>query len=127
MAVKKTSSLEVASDQITGQLIEIKDRISALETISTLANRGAVESWVKDALKSGRAKEIMRLCKDAKTRESLRTQLALKSDQAVDHHLNPLRDEGLLQLSTDLAGRQTFGWSNLFSRLPKKNIESLLL
>ena len=40
--------LEVSSEQLKIELIEIKERIGALETIASISNKEAVEKWVRD-------------------------------------------------------------------------------
>jgi DNA-binding HxlR family transcriptional regulator len=126
MVNKKRSSLEVSSDQLQGELVEIKERIAALETIASLANRPVVEAWVKEVLKSTQGKKIMRHCEQPRTKDELRAHLNLASTQALDHHLRPLREDDLLQQRHNEEGKQTYEWSNLFKRLPAKAIEKLL-
>jgi len=54
------------------------------------------------------------------------TKLQFASRQALDHHLNPLREADLLRQHFDDDGTQTFEWSNLFRRLPKKALKDIL-
>ena len=49
-----------------------------------------------------------------------------KSGPALDHHLKPLREADLIQQRFDDNGTQTFEWSNLFKRLPKKTLRAIL-
>ena len=123
---EKKTSLEVSSDQITSELIEIKDRLAALETIASLSNRQVVESYAKETLKSAQSKKIMRLCEQPQTKETIRVALNFASTQALDNHLKPLREDDLLQQSRNSEGLLTFSWSNLFRRLPKKDRERIL-
>src|SRR2546421_12559669 len=118
---KKPAGLEVSSDQISQHLEEIKERVGALETIASLANRKVVEEFVRPLLKSERAKQIMRECREPRTREELEKKLGLNSPQALNHHLAPLRQDDLLHQSLDPSGIQTFEWSNLFKRLPNRS------
>ena len=59
MTAKKTrpNRVEIASDQLKGELVEIKDRLSALETIATVSNRAEVEDYVRGCLTTDRAKQ----------------------------------------------------------------------
>jgi hypothetical protein len=122
----KNLGLEVSSTQIHADLLEIKERIAALETIASLANRPIVESYVKSCLDSKAAKNIMIACEQPRTKEELRTGLGYATTQALDHHLTQVRQYDLLQKEVNEDGKLTFGWSNLFSRLPKKIVDQLL-
>lgn len=122
----KNHRVEVSSDQLKAELVEIKDRISALETIASLANRSVVEGWVKGSLKTDKAKLLMKECTEPRTREYLVEKLGFASAQALDYHLKPLREDDLLRQHFDDDGTQTFEWSNLFKRLPKKAIREIL-
>jgi len=62
MSGKKTSAaskVEVSSDQLKNELTEIKDRVSALETIATISNRPVVEAYVRAELKTDKAIPIL--------------------------------------------------------------------
>ena len=123
---KPKGGLEVSSDQITSELVAIRERIAALETIASLSNRAVVEKYVTDAITSSQAKTIMIACEVAKTREELTKPLGYATSQALDHHLKPLRENDLLQQSSNSSGKMTFEWSNLFRRLPKTTIKRIL-
>ncbi|HYD17751.1 MAG TPA: hypothetical protein VEF76_04650 [Patescibacteria group bacterium] len=123
---KKTESLEVSSDQIHTDLVEIKERLAALETISSLANRSTVEGWVRECLNTDNLKKIVAACEHPKTKDELRAELGLTTTQALDHHLKTVRSYDLLQQETNEAGKMTFRWSNLFARLPKRTRDVLL-
>lgn len=123
---KRNARIEISSDQLKAELTEIKDRVGALETIASLANRSVVESFVKAHLTTDKGKMIMRECKEPRTREYLIAKLNFASPQALDYHLNPLREDDLLRQHFDDDATQTFEWSNLFKRLPKKVIKELL-
>ena len=125
-AHKKKERVEVSSDQLKSELIEIKERVGALETIATLSNKAVVEAHVREYLKTDKGKLIMKECGEARTREHLKSKLGFASAQALDHHLNPLREGNLIQQHFDDDGVQTFEWSNLFKRLPKKTLKLLL-
>jgi DNA-binding transcriptional ArsR family regulator len=122
----KNHRLEVSSDQLKSELVEIKDRISALETISSLAHRPEVEALAKGSIKNDKHKQIMKECEEPRTREYLIDKLGLNGPQALDYHLKPLREDDLLRQHFDDNGIQTFQWSNLFKRLPKKVIREML-
>ena len=123
---KKSDRIEVASDQLKSELIEIKERISALETIASISNRAEVEKFVRSNITTDKARQIMKECSEPRTQEQLKTKLNFASVQALAHHLTPLRESDLLQQHFDDDGILTFQWSNLFSRLPIKTIKQIL-
>jgi len=124
---KRTDRVEVASDQLKGELVEIKERLSALETIASISNREEVEKYVRGCLTTPRGKQIMVECAEPKTRKELVEKLSLASGQALDNHLRPLRRDDLLQRHVDDdTGIISYEWSNLFKGLPKKTIEQIL-
>jgi hypothetical protein len=123
---KKTDKLEVSSDQLKAELIEIKERVGALETIASISNRPVVEAFVRSQIKTEKARQIMELCSEAQTREQLKSKLGLASTQALDHHLRPLREGDLLQQHVDDDGNLTLAWSNLFRRLPNTTLKKIL-
>jgi hypothetical protein len=43
----KKDKLEVSSDQLRAELIEIKERVGALETIASISNRVEVEKYIR--------------------------------------------------------------------------------
>jgi hypothetical protein len=121
-----TVQLEVSSDQIKAELIEIKERLGALETIASISNKTVVEAFVKEYLTTAKGKQIMKECEAPQTREKLIAKFHFASAQALDYHLTPLREADLIRQYLDDAGTQTFVWSNLFKRLPKKTIREIL-
>jgi hypothetical protein len=123
---KPLEGLEVSSEQLKSELVEIKERIAALETIASLSNRAVVEKYVGECIKSPQAQKIMRACETAKTKERLVKELNFESPQALDHHLKPLRENDLLQQNFNSGKLLTFEWSNLFRRLPKASVNKLL-
>lgn len=124
---KRTDRVEVASDQLKSELIEIKERLSALETIATVSNRAEVESYVRGCLVTAKGKLIMKECEEPRTKKCLISKLGFASTQALDHHLSPLRRDNLIQQHVDDdEGTTTFEWSNLFKRLPHKNLRKIL-
>jgi hypothetical protein len=124
---RRTDRVEVASDQLKAELVEIKERLSSLETIASVSNRAEVEEYVRGCLTTERGRQIMKECEQPRTKKELIAKFNFASVQALDHHLNPLRRDNLLQLQTDEdAGTISFEWSNLFRRLPRKTIERIL-
>jgi predicted HD phosphohydrolase len=107
-------------------LIEIKERLGALETIASISNRSVVEAYVRTHLTTDKGRQIMKECDQPRTREYLVSQLSFASTQALDYHLNPLREGDLIRQRFDDDGAQTFEWSNLFKRLPKKALKEIL-
>ncbi len=124
---ERTDRVEVASDQLKAELVEIKERLSALETIASVSNRTEVETYVQGCLTSTKGKQIMKECEEPRTKEYLISKFRFASAQALDYHLSPLRRDDLIQQhSDDDMGTLTFEWSNLFKRLPKKTIRKIL-
>jgi DNA-binding transcriptional ArsR family regulator len=123
---KKNANLEVSSDQLRSELIEIKERVGALETIASISNKAVVEKYVRESIVNDKARQILKECEVPRTREHLMSKFSFKSPQAVDHHLGPLREADLLRQHFDDDGKQTFEWSNLFKRLPKKVLKEVL-
>ncbi|MFZ0394120.1 MAG: hypothetical protein WAL73_09720 [Terracidiphilus sp.] len=105
---------------------EIKERIAALETIASLANRPTVEAYARTVLTTSSIKAIVAACETPKTKEQLRTELGFASVPALDHHLNQIRPHDILQPETNEDGKLTFRWSNLFARLPRTTLDELL-
>jgi DNA-binding transcriptional ArsR family regulator len=122
----KKDRVEISSDQLKAELIEIKERVGALETIASISNRSVVEAYVRTHLTSEKGKLIMKECAEPRTREHLISNLEFASAQALDYHLNPLRENDLIRQHFDDDGTQTFEWSNLFKRLPKKTLKEIL-
>ena len=120
------SKVEVASDQLKAELIEIKERVGALETIASISNKDVVEGYVRGALTSNRAKQIMSECEQPRTKEDLVAKFEFASTQALDYYLTPLRESDLIRHQFDADGTQRFEWSNLFRRLPKRTIKDVL-
>jgi DNA-binding transcriptional ArsR family regulator len=123
---KKTPGLEVESQSLQDELIAIKDRLSAIETIASISNATVVKKYVEDHLLTDKGIAIMKECEgDPRTRNYLKTTLDFKSDQALDYHLKPLREADLLRPRVE-SGAIVFEWSNLFGRLPKSTIRAIL-
>lgn len=119
-------SLEVSSQSLRDELVAIKDRLSAIETIQGISNAKVVKQYVEDHLKTQDAKKIMAECSEPKTRSHLQTTFGYKSKQALDHHLKPLREAILLRERVEDDGTIVFEWSNTFRSLPKSAIKSIL-
>src|SRR5439155_21313791 len=110
---KKKDSIEVTSDPLQAELIAIKDRLSAIETIESISNRQVVEKFVRDHLTTDKGKLIMQECEEPRTRKELMARFNFASAAALDYHLKPLREADLLRQHIDDDGTQTFEWSNL--------------
>jgi hypothetical protein len=123
---RNKDSLEISSDQLRSELIEIKERVGALETIASISNRKVVEEYVRSHLTTDKGRQVMRECEEPRTREYLRSKLGLASGQALDYHLTPLRQDDLIQQQFDDNGTLTLRWSNLFKRLPKRALKEIL-
>jgi predicted HTH transcriptional regulator len=107
-------------------LVAIKDRLSAIETIQSISNAPAVKKYVEEEKLTSKGKEILKACEEPRTRSQLRTTFNFNSDQALQHHLRPLIQADLLRQSVTEDGTIVFEWSNLFRRLPKSTIKSIL-
>jgi DNA-binding transcriptional ArsR family regulator len=116
--------VEVTSQQLLNELIEIKDRVGALENVAGIANQEILIKYFSEVLNSPQRRQIMAACRDPQTRKQLTASFGFNSPQALDHHLKPLR-EGLIH-ETHANGGTLFEWSLLFKRLPKRKLESLL-
>jgi DNA-binding transcriptional ArsR family regulator len=105
----KKDSVEVSSDQLKAELIAIKERLGALETIASISNRQVVEVYVREHLKTDKAPQIMKECEEPRTRDHLMKKFAFKSAAALDYHLTPLREADLIRQRFDDDGStQTF-------------------
>jgi len=122
----RKDSIEVASDQLRAELIEIKERLGALETIASISNRSVVEAYVRTHLTTDKGRQIMKECEQPRTRDYLVSRLGFASAQALDYYLNPLREDDLIRQHLDDDGAQIFEWSNLFKRLPRKALKEIM-
>jgi DNA-binding transcriptional ArsR family regulator len=122
----KKDRLEVSSQPLEDELVAIKERLNAIETIQSISNAAVVKKYVEDSLKTQDAKKIMAACGEPKTKDQLQTDFGYKSKQALDYHLQPLKEADLLRREVREDGVIVFAWSNLFRRLPKSTIKSLL-
>ena len=121
----KRDAVEVSSQSIQDELVAIKDRLNAIETIESISNAAVVKQFVEEHLRTKDAKKIMKECDEPRTRSHLQATFGYNSKQALDHHLKPLREADLLREKVE-GGTIRFEWSNLFRRLPKSTIRSIL-
>ena len=123
---KKSSdaNIEITSQQLLNELIEIKDRVGALENVAGIANQDILIKFFNDVLSSDKRRQIMAACGEPQTRKMLVEKFDFKSPQALDHHLRPLR-EGLIH-ETHTDGETHFEWSLLFKRIPKAKRDAIL-
>jgi hypothetical protein len=122
----KKDSLEVSSQTLQDELIAIKDRLSAIETIQSISNAKVVGEYVEKHFTTDKAKPIMKECETPRTRTHLKSHFGFRSDAALDHHFKPLREADLIRQCVEDDGTLVFEWSNLFRRLPKSSIKALL-
>jgi hypothetical protein len=122
----KKDSLEVSSQPLQDELVAIKDRLSAIETIQSISNAPVVQKHVEANMKTDKAKPIMKECEIPRTRTHLKEKLGFKSDAALDHHFKPLREADLIRQRVEEDGTLVFEWSKLFGSLPKPYIRKLL-
>jgi len=122
----KKDSIEVKSQSLQDELVAIKDRLSAIETIESISNAPAVKKYIEEEKLTGKGKAILKECEEPRTRSYLRTTFGLNSDQALQHNLRPLLEADLLRQKVTDDGTILFEWSKLFSRLPKSTIKSFL-
>jgi DNA-binding transcriptional ArsR family regulator len=121
----KKDGLEVSSQSMQDELVAIKDRLSAIETIQSISNAPAVKKYIEEEKLTGKGKAILKECQEPRTRSHLRSVFQLNSDQALQHHLKPLLEADLLRQKVE-DEKIVFEWSNLFRRLPKSTIRSIL-
>jgi hypothetical protein len=122
----KKDAVEVASQPIQDELVAIKDRLNAIETIQSISNAVVVKQYVQDHLKTKDAKKIMKECEEPKTKQHLQTSFGYNSRPALHHHLKPLYEADLLRDKVEDDGTMVVEWTNLFRRLPKSTIKSIL-
>jgi hypothetical protein len=123
---QKKDSVEVSSQTLQDELVAIKDRLNAIETIQSISNAAVVKKYVEEHLTTKRARDIMRECEEPRTRSHLTSTLGFNSRQALDHHLKPLCEADLLRERIEEDDTILFEWSNLFRRLPKSTINGIL-
>ena len=116
--------IEITSEQLLNELSENKDRVGALETVAGIANQEHLVKFFAEVLTTPQRKQIMAACKEPKTIAELVLLLDLRSPQALNHHLKPLREGLLHEVHTE--GNLRFEWSLLFKRIPSKKRDALL-
>jgi hypothetical protein len=120
-------SQEFTSDQLRAELIDIKERVGSLETISSLAHREVIEAYISGILKNdAKKKSIMKACEQPLTRNTIRERFSFASDQAVDYHLTPLRHSALIHEGLNAENAQVFQWSKMFRNLPRATRDRML-
>lgn len=122
----KKAAIEVSSQLMQDELGAIKDRLSAIETIQSISNATVVRKYVEEAFKTDKGKAIMKECAEPKTKDQLVARFKFNSPQALNHHLKPLLEDDLLRRHVEEDGTVVYLWSNLFRRLPKGTIASIL-
>lgn len=121
----KRDSMEVSSQSLQDELVAIKDRLNAIETIASISNAAVVKKYVEDHLKTEKGKAIMKECAEPRTKSHLVSHFKFNSPQALDHHLRPLIRDDLLRQRVEGDGTVLLEWSNLFRRLPNSTINSI--
>lgn len=124
--IKKPPPIEVSSDPIQGELIEIKDRLDGIEALQAHVHRDEIKTLIQKAVRdSPQKKELLRLCESPMTIADLQSALGLNSPQAVNKHLAPLKHNGLLYHYSTVSP-VSYIWSPLLSRLNKAVRDALL-
>ena len=123
----KKDSVEVSSQSLQDELIAIKDRLNAIETIQSISNVAVVRKYVEEHLTTKHARAIMRACEEPRSRTYLKSHFEFNSGPALDHHLKPLREADLIRQKIEADGSIVLEWSNLFRRLPKSTIKAILV
>lgn len=122
----KKDAIEVQSQPIQDELAAIKDRLNAIETIQSISNAAVVKQYVQEHLKTKDARKIMKECEEPRTKQHLLTTFGYNSRQALHHHLKQLYEADLLRDKAEEDGSIVVEWTNLFRRLPKTTIKSIL-
>ncbi|MGX9391810.1 hypothetical protein ACWX0K_00505 [Nitrobacteraceae bacterium UC4446_H13] len=122
----KKDAIEVQSQPIQDELAAIKDRLNAIETIQSISNAAVVKQYVQEHLKTKDAKKIMKECEEPRTKQHLQITFGYNSRQALHHHLKQLYEADLLRDKAQEDGSIVVEWTNLFRRLPKTTIKSIL-
>jgi DNA-binding transcriptional ArsR family regulator len=123
---KKTinGNIEVTSQELRNELIEIKDRVGALENVAGIAHQDILVKYFAEVLNSNQRRQIMAACSEPQTRKTLVEKFKFNSIPALDYHLKPLREGLIHEIHVD--GEILFEWSLLFKRLPKKKRDAIL-
>jgi len=118
------ANVEVTSTQLLNELIEIKDRVGALENVAGIANQEILVKFFREVLNTPQRRQITAACHEPQSRSQLMTKFKFKSPQALNHHLKPLRESLIHETHAD--GEPLYEWALLFKRLQKKNRDDLL-
>lgn len=122
----RAESMQVSSDQLDGRLAGMEDRLTSIEVILAHANRKDIEELVASAVGgSAQKKELLRLCETARSIPDLTAAMKLNSPQALNKHLRPLKEHGLIQHASTQPD-VTYEWNALLRRLPKSVRSDLL-
>jgi hypothetical protein len=116
---RRPEAVEINSDQLDNRLTKIEDRVGGVEALLAHVHRGEIESLISDAVgQSEHKKRILQLCETPQTIPALQAVLGLNSKQALNNHLAPLKDHGLLQHGATVP-EVTYEWSPMIRRLSK--------
>ena len=119
-------NIEVSSQTLQDELVAIKDRLSAIETIQSISNAPVVKKYVEEHLKTERGRSIMKECAEPRTKSYLISHFKFNNRQALDHHVKPLLRNDLLRQRVEEDGTVLLEWSNLFRGLHHSAITSIL-
>jgi len=61
----KKNRLEVSSQPLQDELVAIKERLNAIETIQSISNASVVKKYVEDTLRTQASRKIMIACEKA--------------------------------------------------------------
>ena len=78
----KRDSVEVSSQPLQDELVAIKDRLSAIETIQAVSNASEVKKYVEQQLKTKDARKLMMECETPRTRSHLQERFGYNSGPA---------------------------------------------
>lgn len=120
-------SLEITSKQLRLELQQIKERLTTLESIDVHLRRDQIVALVEKVVggKEER-KKILHLCESPRTLEEIQSHLGKNSKQALTNHINPLKDEGLLEPTVNDAGKYAYVRSRIISRLRPSDRKRIL-
>lgn len=125
MSKVKQGIVEVNSDQLDGRLARLEDRIAGVESLLAYVHREDIENLISQAIGSSvQKRQILRLCEKPQSISALKKALGL-TGQALNHHLAPLRDHGLLQHATT-SPSVTYEWTAMIRRLNRVVRDKLL-
>lgn len=120
-------SMEITSKQLRHELQEIKERLTTLESIEVHLRREQIVKLVERVIdgKEDR-KKILHFCDEPRTREEIQGHLGKNSKQALTNHINPLKDEGLLETTENGDGKHAYIRSRILSRLRPSDRKRIL-